>query len=254
MYKLLKQENRARRGEFHTVHGTIQTPAFMNVATAAAIKGGLSAYDLREIKCQVMLSNTYHLHLRPGDENVRKLGGIHKFTGWQGPVLTDSGGFQVFSLAKLRNIREEGVTFEYDDQGVPHYTEMVTDAENLSLVQAIAKYTMGGIAPRMVNDLYYWDAVMSFDQQRMVYDAVSVSTTERKVPQSLKYSMEDQDRLTMLMGDIQTYYQETLNAFIMGTKPISELQQFRDTLNSMGLEEAISIMQASYDSYISNNA
>lgn len=111
MYKLLKQENRARRGEFHTVHGTIQTPAFMNVATAAAIKGGLSAYDLREIKCQVMLSNTYHLHLRPGDENVRKLGGIHKFTGWQGPVLTDSGGFQVFSLAKLRNIREEGVTF-----------------------------------------------------------------------------------------------------------------------------------------------
>ncbi|WP_455014542.1 tRNA guanosine(34) transglycosylase Tgt [Hominenteromicrobium sp.] len=111
MYKLLKQENRARRGEFHTVHGTIRTPAFMNVATAAAIKGGLSAYDLREIKCQVMLSNTYHLHLRPGDENVRKLGGIHKFTGWQGPVLTDSGGFQVFSLAKLRNIREEGVTF-----------------------------------------------------------------------------------------------------------------------------------------------
>ena len=111
MYKLLKQENRARRGEFHTVHGTIQTTAFMNVATAAAIKGGLSAYDLREIKCQVMLSNTYHLHLRPGDENVRKLGGIHKFTGWQGPVLTDSGGFQVFSLAKLRNIREEGVTF-----------------------------------------------------------------------------------------------------------------------------------------------
>lgn len=111
MYKLLKQENRARRGEFHTVHGTIQTPAFMNVATAAAIKGGLSAYDLREIKCQVMLSNTYHLHLRPGDENVRRLGGIHKFTGWQGPVLTDSGGFQVFSLAKLRNIREEGVTF-----------------------------------------------------------------------------------------------------------------------------------------------
>ena len=111
MYKLRKQENRARRGEFHTVHGTIRTPAFMNVATAAAIKGGLSAYDLREIKCQVMLSNTYHLHLRPGDENVRKLGGIHKFTGWQGPVLTDSGGFQVFSLAKLRNIREEGVTF-----------------------------------------------------------------------------------------------------------------------------------------------
>lgn len=111
MYKLLKQENNARRGEFQTVHGTVQTPAFMNVATAAAIKGGLSAYDLKDIKCQVMLSNTYHMHLRPGDENVCKLGGIHKFTGWQGPVLTDSGGFQVFSLAKLRNIREEGVTF-----------------------------------------------------------------------------------------------------------------------------------------------
>lgn len=111
MYKLLKQENNARRGEFQTVHGTVQTPAFMNVATAAAIKGGLSAYDLKDIKCQVMLSNTYHMHLRPGDENVRRLGGIHKFTGWQDPVLTDSGGFQVFSLAKLRNIREEGVTF-----------------------------------------------------------------------------------------------------------------------------------------------
>ena len=111
MYKLLKQENNARRGEFQTVHGTVQTPAFMNVATAAAIKGGLSAYDLKDIKCQVMLSNTYHMHLRSGDENVRRLGGIHKFTGWQGPVLTDSGGFQVFSLAKLRNIREEGVTF-----------------------------------------------------------------------------------------------------------------------------------------------
>lgn len=111
MYKLLKQENNARRGEFQTVHGTVQTPAFMNVATAAAIKGGLSAYDLKDIKCQVMLSNTYHMHLRPGDENVRRLGGIHKLTGWQGPVLTDSGGFQVFSLAKLRNIREEGVTF-----------------------------------------------------------------------------------------------------------------------------------------------
>lgn len=111
MYKLIQQENNARRGELHTIHGTVQTPAFMNVATAAAIKGGLSAYDLKDIKCQVMLSNTYHLHLRPGDENVRKMSGIHKFTGWQGPVLTDSGGFQVFSLAKLRNIREEGVTF-----------------------------------------------------------------------------------------------------------------------------------------------
>ena len=111
MYKLLKTEGKARRGEFHTVHGVVQTPAFMNVATAGAIKGGVSAYDLKDLDCQVQLCNTYHLHLRPGDEIVKQLGGIRKFTGWDGPVLTDSGGFQVFSLAKLRNIKEEGVTF-----------------------------------------------------------------------------------------------------------------------------------------------
>ena len=111
MYKLLKQENKARRGTFTTVHGTIQTPAFMNVATAAAIKGGLSAFDLKENHCQVMLCNTYHLHLRPGDATIAKLGGLHKFTRWDGPILTDSGGFQVFSLSKLRKITEEGVTF-----------------------------------------------------------------------------------------------------------------------------------------------
>ncbi len=111
MYRLLKTEGKARRGEFHTVHGTVQTPAFMNVATAGAIKGAVSAYDLKELHCQVQLCNTYHLHLRPGDEIVRSLGGVRKFTGWDGPVLTDSGGFQVFSLAKLRNITEEGVTF-----------------------------------------------------------------------------------------------------------------------------------------------
>lgn len=111
MYRLIKQEGAARRGEFVTVHGTVQTPAFMNVATAGAIKGAVSAYDLADLHCQVQLCNTYHLHLRPGDETVKKLGGIRKFTGWNGPVLTDSGGFQVFSLAKLRNIKEEGVTF-----------------------------------------------------------------------------------------------------------------------------------------------
>ncbi len=111
MYRLIKTEGAARRGEFVTVHGTVQTPGFMNVATAGAIKGAVSAYDLKELDCQVQLCNTYHLHLRPGDETVKKLGGIRKFTGWEGPVLTDSGGFQVFSLAKLRNIREEGVTF-----------------------------------------------------------------------------------------------------------------------------------------------
>ena len=110
-YKLLKQEHDARRGEFKTVHGTVQTPAFQNVATAGAIKGGLSAQDLKDIGAQVMLCNTYHLHLRPGDKLVADMGGLHKFTRWNGPILTDSGGFQVFSLAKLRKITEEGVTF-----------------------------------------------------------------------------------------------------------------------------------------------
>ncbi len=108
---LIKNEGTARRCEFETVHGTVQTPAFMNVATCGAIKGALSAIDLKEIKCQIMLSNTYHLHVRPGDELVKEMGGLHEFTRWQGPILTDSGGFQVFSLAKLRKIQEEGVTF-----------------------------------------------------------------------------------------------------------------------------------------------
>lgn len=112
MYELLKQQGLARRGVFSTVHGDVQTPAFMNVATAAAIKGGVSAPDLGELHCQVMLCNTYHLHLRPGDDVVKTLGGLHEFTGWRRPILTDSGGFQVFSLAKLRKIKEEGVTFQ----------------------------------------------------------------------------------------------------------------------------------------------
>ena len=111
MYKLLKTEGLARRAEFTTVKGTVQTPAFMNVATAAAIKGGLSAADLQGIGCQVMLCNTYHLHLRPGDEVVRHFGGLEGFTGWHGPTLTDSGGFQVFSLARIRKISEEGIAF-----------------------------------------------------------------------------------------------------------------------------------------------
>ncbi len=111
MYKLLKQEGAARRGEFSTVHGVIQTPVFMNVGTAAAIKGGVSSLDLVDLKCQVELCNTYHLHVRPGDEVIYKLGGLHKFMNWHKPILTDSGGFQVFSLAKLRKIKEEGVYF-----------------------------------------------------------------------------------------------------------------------------------------------
>ena len=105
------QDGAARRGIFETPHGVVQTPAFMNVATCGAIKGAVSAYDLVELKCQVQLCNTYHLHVRPGEELVRELGGLHAFTGWKGPILTDSGGFQVFSLAKLRKIKEEGVHF-----------------------------------------------------------------------------------------------------------------------------------------------
>ena len=110
-FTVIKKEGTARRGVFETVHGTVQTPAFMNVATCGAIKGAVSSYDLKDIHCQVQLCNTYHLHLRPGDELVKEFGGLHKFTGWDGPILTDSGGFQVFSLAKLRKIKEEGVYF-----------------------------------------------------------------------------------------------------------------------------------------------
>lgn len=112
MFTLLKKEGAARRGTFKTVHGTIQTPVFMNVGTSAAIKGGVSSMDLKEIDCQVELSNTYHLHVRPGDELIRDMGGLHKFMNWDRPILTDSGGFQVFSLAKLRKITEEGVQFQ----------------------------------------------------------------------------------------------------------------------------------------------
>ena len=110
-YELLKTEGRAKRGRFHTVHGVIETPVFMNVGTVAAIKGAVSTDDLREIKCQVELSNTYHLHVRTGDKLIKELGGLHKFMNWDRPILTDSGGFQVFSLAGIRKIKEEGVTF-----------------------------------------------------------------------------------------------------------------------------------------------
>ena len=111
MYELLKEEGRAKRGVFHTVHGDIQTPVFMNVGTVAAIKGAVSTEDLEQIKCQVELSNTYHLHVRTGDKLIKEMGGLHKFMSWNRPILTDSGGFQVFSLAGLRKIKEEGVYF-----------------------------------------------------------------------------------------------------------------------------------------------
>lgn len=111
MFLIKKTEGKARRGEFTTPHGLVQTPVFMNVGTQAAIKGGLSADDIKGLKCQIELSNTYHLHLRPGDKLVREMGGLHRFMRWDGPILTDSGGFQIFSLAKLRKITEEGTTF-----------------------------------------------------------------------------------------------------------------------------------------------
>ena len=112
MFQVIKKEGRARRGVFKCAHGgEVQTPVFMNVGTQGAIKGGVSAFDLKDLGCQIELSNTYHLHLRPGDEVIRRLGGLHKFMRWDGPILTDSGGFQVFSLAGLRKIKEEGVTF-----------------------------------------------------------------------------------------------------------------------------------------------
>ena len=111
MYELRKEEGRAKRGVFHTVHGDIQTPVFMNVGTVAAIKGAVSTEDLEQIKCQVELSNTYHLHVRTGDKLIKEMGGLHKFMVWNRPILTDSGGFQVFSLAGLRKIKEEGVYF-----------------------------------------------------------------------------------------------------------------------------------------------
>ena len=117
MFKLIATDGKARRGVFQTTHGAVQTPVFMNVGTQAAIKGGLSAEDLRQLGCQVELSNTYHLHVRPGQDVVKQLGGLHRFMDWSGPILTDSGGFQVFSLAVLRRIREEGVYFNAHTDG-----------------------------------------------------------------------------------------------------------------------------------------
>ena len=121
MYQLLKKDGKAKRGRFTTVHGVVETPVFMNVGTVAAIKGAVSTDDLRGIKTQIELSNTYHLHVRPGDQVIRKLGGLHKFMAWDKPILTDSGGFQVFSLAGLRKIKEEGVYFHSHIDGKKIY-------------------------------------------------------------------------------------------------------------------------------------
>lgn len=130
MYELMARDGRAKRGRLHTPHGVIETPVFMNVGTAAAIKGAVSTVDLREIHTQVELSNTYHLHVRPGDKVVRQLGGLHRFMNWDRPILTDSGGFQVFSLAGLRRIKEEGVTFRSHIDG----HKIFMGPEELSLI------------------------------------------------------------------------------------------------------------------------
>lgn len=151
----------------------------------------------------------------------------------------------------LASFGVEGLSYTKDSNGVPHYTDLITNnPDGLSMVNAIAKYSLGGMAPRLVNDKHYWTAVMKYDQQKMVYPTVSVSSTERKLPGSLKYSQKDFDRLTKLMADIGTYYKEGLNGFIMGTKPLSEMEAFKKELNSMGLDEAVSIMQKAYDLYI----
>ncbi len=141
MYRILKTEGMAKRGEFKTVHGTLQTPLFMNVGTAAAIKGALSTEDLNNIKCQIELSNTYHLHLRPGDNIIKRLGGLHKFMVWDKPILTDSGGFQVFSLTTLRKIKEEGVYFNSHIDGRKIFMgpeESMTIQSNLGSTIAMA--------------------------------------------------------------------------------------------------------------------
>ena len=121
MFTITARQGRARRGCLETAHGTVETPVFMNVGTQAAIKGALSAQDLRTIGCQIELSNTYHLHIRPGDQIIKQMGGLHKFMTWDGPILTDSGGFQVFSLADLRKISEKGVQFHAPYRWTDHF-------------------------------------------------------------------------------------------------------------------------------------
>ncbi|MBR6147297.1 MAG: tRNA guanosine(34) transglycosylase Tgt [Lachnospiraceae bacterium] len=158
-YKLLTSDGSAKRAQYNTVHGTIQTPVFMNVGTAAAIKGALSTEDLERIGCQVELSNTYHLHVRPGDEIVKKLGGIHKFMNWNRPVLTDSGGFQVFSLAGLRKIKEEGVTFNSHIDGRKIFMgpeESMTIQSNLGSTIAMA---FDECAPALADKKYVTNSV-----------------------------------------------------------------------------------------------
>ncbi len=186
MYQLKKQEGTARRGTFQTVHGEIQTPVFMNVGTIAAIKGAVSSMDLKEIGCQVELSNTYHLHLRPGDEVVRDMGGLHRFMNWDRPILTDSGGFQVFSLAKLRKISEEGVAFQSHIDG--------------------KKIFMGPKESMQIQSNLGSTIAMAFDEcienpAEYAYTKQSIERTTRW----LKICREEIDRLNQLEGTINPH-------------------------------------------------
>lgn len=186
MFKRIKIEVNARRGELTTVHGTVQTPVFMNVGTAAAIKGGLDAFDLKEIGCQIELSNTYHLHLRPGDEVIRDLGGLHKFMKWDRPILTDSGGFQVFSLAKLRKITEEGVSFNSHIDG----RRIFMGPEESMRIQSNLGSTIA----------------MAFDEcvenpADHAYAAASVARTERWITRCKK----EMERLNRLEGTVNPH-------------------------------------------------
>ena len=146
-YQILAKDGRAKRAQLKTVHGTVQTPLFMNVGTVAAIKGAVSTDDLREIKTQVELSNTYHLHVRTGDKLIKQLGGLHRFMNWDRPILTDSGGFQVFSLAGLRKIKEEGVTFQsHIDGRLPWpLTNVRPAAQSMTILNRVWNGRAGGL-------------------------------------------------------------------------------------------------------------
>ena len=154
MYELLKQEGRAKRGILHTVHGDIQTPVFMNVGTVAAIKGAVSTEDLEQIKCQVELSNTYHLHVRTGDKLIREVGGLHKFMSWNRPILTDSGGFQVFSLAGLRKIKEEGVYFHSHIDGAKIFMGPEESMQIQSYLGSTIEMAFDDCAPALADRSY----------------------------------------------------------------------------------------------------
>ena len=160
MFELKKTEGKARRGEFTCAHGTVQTPVFMNVGTQGAIKGALSAEDLKNIGCQVELSNTYHLHLRPSDKIVREMGGLHKFMTWDGPILTDSGGFQVFSLSSLRRIKEEGVYFSSHIDGHKIFmgSSVHRQADRFYSLHHLLHY----IQPLPMNVLYWFEEPQSW--------------------------------------------------------------------------------------------